>query len=75
MIYITDKRVLNFKFKGIIAYILIGVVIFQLAYPVASKADFETISIASFIVNLVAIVIPAFFFYMAKQPSPFRASA
>ncbi len=75
MIYITDKRVLQFRFKGIIAYIICGVAVVQLLYPVASKADFDTVSAMSFLVNLVAIVIPAFFFYMAKNPSPFRAAA
>ena len=74
-IFITDRRVLKFRFKGIFAYIMISFSIFQFFYPVATKEAFNMVSAIDLISNVVAIVIPAFFFYVGSKPSPVRAAA
>ncbi|MBN2150154.1 MAG: hypothetical protein JW839_01785 [Candidatus Lokiarchaeota archaeon] len=74
-ILVTDIRVLKFRFKGVFAYIMAGFSAFQFAYPVSSKPAFDLVSTIDLISNVVAIVIPAFFFYVGSKPSPVRAAA
>lgn len=74
-IFTTDYRVLKFRFKGIFAYIMLGFSLFQFCYPVDSKPAFDMVSTIDLISNVVAIVIPAFFFYIGSKPSPVQGAA
>lgn len=71
----TDQKALDFKFKGIVSYVLIGIVLLQLFYPVSTPEDFYFISTLDVFMNLVAILIPLVFIYMAWKPSPVRKSS
>ncbi len=74
-IFVTDYRVLKFRLKGIFAYVLCSFSIFQFFYPVDSKPAFDLVSTIDLISNVVAIVIPAFFFYVGSKPSPVQTAA
>lgn len=66
MLYTLDKKVINFKLKGVLAYITLGVGFFQLLYPVNSAEDFQFIQNVGFIGIMVSLVLPFFFIYIAK---------
>ena len=74
-LFITDKKVLDFKFKGIISYILIAIALIIVIYPVSSASDFQFISTLSIGANVVAVIIPILFFYLARQESPYRMAS
>jgi len=61
VLYVIDKKALNFKLKGIIAYIILIAGLIQLIYPVNTPGDFEFISAVGLLGNLAAIVIPIIF--------------
>jgi hypothetical protein len=72
IIYITDKKALNFKFKGIFCIIiLIGSSVFLL-YPVDSPSGFSTISAISLITNGMSLIIPILFIYLGIKTPGFR---
>lgn len=64
--FVLDKKILNFKFKGIPAYILIATVIFGLIYPVNTLEDFYFISGIGVVGAIGVLIIPAIFFYIIK---------
>ena len=67
MLYVTDKKVMNFKLKGIVALIPIIGAIIMLIYPINTADDFAFISGLS-IVSTGAIAILLFFFiYVAVK--------
>ncbi|MFX0023722.1 MAG: hypothetical protein ACFE9S_15450 [Candidatus Hermodarchaeota archaeon] len=69
LLFIIDWKMLKFKFKGILAYGLLGVALFQLIYPVASAEDFQLISAVGMLGLLIMILIPALFIYIGvKRP-------
>ncbi|MFW9971649.1 MAG: hypothetical protein ACFFDF_15745 [Candidatus Odinarchaeota archaeon] len=69
LIFIIDRKMLKFKFKGILAYFLLGVALFQLIYPVFTAEDFQLISAVGMLGLLVMILIPALFIYIGiKRP-------
>ena len=72
LLFTLDKRALNFKFKGILAYIVIIVGLIQFFYPVNSAEDFTFVSYFTYITNLAAIVIPIIFFYSGYKSERFR---
>ena len=63
LLFILDKRALKFKFKGILAYILVVVALIQFFYPVYSAEDFTFVSYFTYIVIFATILIPFIFFY------------
>lgn len=69
-IFVTDYRVFKFKFKGLFGFLLIGMMIVQFFYPVSTALDFDVVSNIDLIGNVVAIVIPVFFFYIGRAKSP-----
>ena len=76
LLFITDKRVLNFKLKGIFAYIafLGGIVI--LVYPISTAADFAFVSGLSIVTNGAIAILLIFFIYIAiKTPGTVRRNA
>ena len=78
-VFIVDKRLLDFKIKGILAYILIIVGVIILIYPVNTADDFEFLASLLLIGNIVAVIIPIIFIYIGlKTPNlrkPFYSMA
>ena len=69
VLFTIDKKVLSFKLKGILAYIMAIGAIIQFVYPVSSPEDFEVVSTIGALANIVAITIPIIFFYIGiKTP-------
>ena len=71
-LFITDKKVLNFKFKGIISYIFIAGFILILIYPVSSEEDFWFISIIELISLFIVILVPALYIYIGTVAPEIR---
>ncbi|MBD3253963.1 MAG: hypothetical protein GF383_02670 [Candidatus Lokiarchaeota archaeon] len=70
LMFIIDKKVINFKFKGVFAYIIIAVIIFELIYPISSADDFELIAMVETIGALIGVILfPMIFIYLGiKTP-------
>jgi len=70
-ILIIDQKLLQFKFKGILAYFYIVITLIQVFYPVANSGDFYFISkigvIASAVIIIVIIAVPLIFFYFGYK--------
>ncbi|TFF98091.1 MAG: hypothetical protein EU541_07320 [Promethearchaeota archaeon] len=66
--FTVDYRVLHFRLKGIIAYLIIGVGIFDSVWIlggfVKTQSDFELVSGLLMVANFLAIIIPIIFFYI-----------
>ena len=76
LLFITDKKVLNFKLKGIFTYIAFAGGIIILVYPVSSSDDFAFISGLSIISNGGIVILLFFFIYIAiKTPGSVRRNA
>ena len=74
-LFIIDKKLLNFKFKGIFAYLLIGITLFQIFYPVYSAEDFELISAVGVAGVVILLVVPIIFLYIGYKSPRLRVSA
>ena len=74
-IFIIDRKILGFKLKGFITYIIILVSIIIILMPVQSSADFDTISLLFLPINGAAIVIPIVFFYIGYKKEEWRSPA
>lgn len=75
VLFTIDKKVLDFKLKGLLAYIMSIAAIIQFVYPVSSPEDFEVVSTIGALGNIVAITIPIIFFYIGiKTPGLRRTS-
>ena len=76
LMFIIDKNVLKFKFKGIFAYIIIAVIIFLLMYPINTSEDFETVSTIETIGVLIGVVLlPIIFIYLGIKTPRLRKIA
>lgn len=78
VLYTIDKKIFDFKFKGLFAYIVIIVGIVQIVYPTNSEQDFDVISTISLFSNVISIVFPVMFFYIgfkSPQSSGYRKPA
>jgi len=73
--YILDKKILNFKLKGITAYMILGGAILVLFWPVNSQEEFQTISAISFISSAGTILIPIIFIYLGIKIPGLRKTA
>ena len=70
LLFIIDKELIDFKLKGILAYIVLAVVFIELIYPVNSQEDFEFISALEIIAFFVGLLVPLIFIYIGtKTPS------
>jgi hypothetical protein len=69
VVYIIDKKILNFKIKGIIELVMIVGIILVVAYPVNSPADFDIVSILTFIPNAGMILFPIVFIWLGRRSS------
>jgi hypothetical protein len=72
LLFVTDYRVFKFKFRGFFAFLLVGTSLVQLFYPVTDSPSFEVASNIDLVANVVAIVLPVFFFYIGRKKSPVR---
>ena len=78
VLFTIDKKIFDFKFKGIFADIVIIVGIVQIIYPTNSSQDFDVISTISLLSNVISIVFPTMFFYIglkSPQSSGYRKLA
>mgnify|MGYP006288605489 CR=1 FL=1 len=67
MLFTVDRKILQFKFKGIFAYVLLAAAIIQIVYPTSTPSDFDLISTIGVIGSLAAFMIPIFFFYIGAK--------
>ena len=75
VLYVIDKTVLSFKFKGGLALVLLVAALIQLLFPVDSSADFQFVSSFSFAAVAVGIVIPLIFLYIGYKTPGLRKVA
>lgn len=70
LLIVVDKRILSFKLKGILGYIVIASAILHLFYPIYTFTDFTTLSTIGTISGASIVIIPIFFLYLGvKVPS------
>jgi hypothetical protein len=74
--FTVDYRVLNFRLKGIVSYLIIGVGIFDTIWVlggfVTTSSHFELVSGLLMVANFLAIVIPIIFFYIGRKTTGLR---
>lgn len=75
VLFIIDRDILEFKFKGVLSYILFGVSLVIFFIPVNSEADFGLVSSLLFIINIIAIALPILFFYIGIKEEQYRSPA
>jgi|SRR5271157_85428 len=56
IVFVTDKQLINFKFKGLFAYIVLAGGIFELVYPVNNLNDFNFLSTISILPDISLLV-------------------
>lgn len=57
IVFVSDRQLLGFKFKGIFAYIVLAGGVFVLVYPVNNLADFDFLETMSIIPSLSLLVL------------------
>lgn len=75
LLWTLDKRILNNKFRGALAYIVLATGIVVFLYPVQTHADFSTMSSIVIVSGLVATLFPVLFFYVGWKNPPIRRNA
>jgi hypothetical protein len=75
VLFIIDRDILEFKFKGILSAVMLIVALIITFYPINTKADFELISSLLFIINIMAIALPLLFFYIGLREVSYRKPA
>ncbi len=69
ILFTMDRKVLNFKFKGIFAYIVLAGMILIAFYPVSTPEDFIVLSTIGGLGLIAAFILPIIFFYIGiKTP-------
>jgi hypothetical protein len=69
IIYVLDKKIYEFKFKGSFALLLVIVSIIQFVYPINSKDDFNIVSSIGIIGTVSGLIIPVTFFRLGFKSS------
>ena len=67
MVFALDRRLLQFKLKGIVELFMIGGLIAVMLYPINSMDDFNFVSILYVIPLFGIVVLPAIFIKIARQ--------
>ncbi|MHA1818946.1 MAG: hypothetical protein ACTSVC_00620 [Promethearchaeota archaeon] len=67
LLWVLDKKVMNFKFKGIFTYIIIIISMIVLAYPVHNEWDFQVVSFLIFFAGVGALLVLFIFGYIIKN--------
>ncbi len=73
--FTVDKKILDFKFKGLFTYLILVFALIAFFYPVKNSRDFEIMSLLLTVSNVVAIIIPILFFYIGKKSDTYRTPA
>ncbi len=69
LLYILDKTVLHFKFKGLLSIAILIIALVQFFYPINSAEDFVFVSSLGFFGVMFALIIPLVFLYLGiKTP-------
>nr|MDO8084305.1 hypothetical protein [Candidatus Sigynarchaeum springense]MDO8119317.1 hypothetical protein [Candidatus Sigynarchaeota archaeon] len=69
LVFVVDRSILGFKFKGIFAYIIIAGSILTLLWPVYSETDFDTISTIGILPQLGLLIVLIVFLNIAIKTS------
>nr|MDO8112861.1 hypothetical protein [Candidatus Sigynarchaeota archaeon] len=69
IVFIVDRKILEFKFKGIFAYIMIAGSLLTLFWPVNTMADFEFISTLGILPQLGMLILFFVFLNIARKSS------
>ena len=72
LIFVIDRNLLNFKLKGLLSYIILGIALIVFFYPVNNAADFEFISAFEALAFFIALLFPAIFFYIGTKTPGLR---
>lgn len=75
LLFITDKKLLKFKLKGVIAYFLLITALIQLIYPVYTLEDFQLISAIGMISSLAMLLVPIIFIYIGIKNPKLRTTS
>ncbi len=67
IVFVIDRKILNFKLKGIFAYIILAGSIVTLLWPMNSSADFDTISLIGILPQLGMFVVFIVFLNIAVK--------
>ncbi len=69
IVFVVDRKILGFKFKGLFAYIVFGGAILVLMYPVSTVDDFDSMSTISILPQLGMFVLFIVFVNIAVKAS------
>lgn len=72
VLFTIDRTILSFKFKGVLAYLILIVSLIVIFYPVDSSADFRFVSGFLFVINIIAITLPVLFFYIGLKAEQYK---
>jgi len=73
LLFTIDKKVLEFKFKGVFSYILFFGALFVLFYPITTAEEFEFVSLIEMIVVFVGgFIFPIVFLYFGIKVPKLR---
>ncbi len=75
VVFTVDRKIIDFKLKGVPSYIMGIAAIIILVYPVISPSDFQIISSLLFLANVTAIIIPVLFLYIGYKSPEYRKPA
>ncbi|MHA1733329.1 MAG: hypothetical protein ACTSU5_15390 [Promethearchaeota archaeon] len=74
-IFILDRAIFNFQFKGVLAYIVYAIGVMYALVPIHTLDEFTLVSNIALIGGLVILSIPFMFFWLGwKNPSLRRVS-
>ncbi|MBD3212574.1 MAG: hypothetical protein GF311_08195 [Candidatus Lokiarchaeota archaeon] len=75
VLFIVDRSILKFKFKGIFSYIIVLIAFIVFIFPVTSASEFQLVSFLLFFINIIAIILPILFLYIGKKAAEFKKPA
>lgn len=75
VVWTVDRKILQNKFKGILAIIMIVASVIQLVYPVNNSADFDFVSMIGIVGSLGAFLIPILFLWIGIKTPGLRKVA
>ncbi len=75
VVWTVDRKILQNKFKGVLAIIMIAAAVTQLVYPVGDKSSFDTVSLIGIVGSLGAFLIPILFLWIGIKTPGLRKIA
>jgi hypothetical protein len=75
VVWTVDRKILQNKFKGILAIIMICAAVVQLLYPVSDDASFNTVSMIGIVGSIGAFLIPILFLWIGIKTPGLRKIA